>query len=154
MVISHDLPDAYHLAQRSMVLYAGEAMEVGDTQRVITEPAHPYSWALINAYPVMSTTKDLCPIQGRPTDPRAVPVGCPFTPRCTQAEDICASHPDLRESGQRLVACHFGGLKTLLVARGVSKPFAAESGRPRRCMTCPSSCGRARHWGWSALRQR
>ncbi|MBW3581342.1 MAG: ABC transporter ATP-binding protein, partial [Actinobacteria bacterium] len=124
VTISHDLPDATRLAERTLVLYAGEAMEVGDTAAVITEPTHPYSWALINAFPVMTTTKDLRPIRGQPPDPRAVPPGCPFHPRCTQAEDVCwQDHPDLRSSRGREVACHFGGLKTLLSARGVTKIF-------------------------------
>jgi peptide/nickel transport system ATP-binding protein len=124
VVISHDLPDATRLARRTMVLYAGEAMEVGDTDRVIATPAHPYSWALVNAYPVMTTTKDLRPIRGAPPDPRAVPPGCPFNPRCTQVEDICREeHPGLLASRERLVTCHFGGLKTLLAAEGLHKAF-------------------------------
>lgn len=124
VVVSHDLPDVTRLAQRTMVLYAGEAMETGATRQVIAEPAHPYSWALVNAYPVMTTTKDLRPIRGRPPDPRSVPPGCPFNPRCTQAEDVCRDeHADLRPSRGRQVACHFGGLKTLLRARGVAKSF-------------------------------
>jgi peptide/nickel transport system ATP-binding protein len=124
VVISHDLPDATRLAMRTMVLYAGEAMEVGDTERVISTPAHPYSWALVNAYPVITTTKDLRPIRGMPTDPRAVPSGCPFHPRCTQVEDICReTHPGLVPSRERLVTCHFGGLKTLLSATGVGKTY-------------------------------
>ncbi|MBW3547405.1 MAG: ABC transporter ATP-binding protein [Actinobacteria bacterium] len=124
VTISHDLPDATRLAERTLVLYAGEAMEVGDTAAVITEPAHPYSWALINAYPVMTTTKDLRPIRGQPPDPRSVPPGCPFHPRCTQAEEVCwQDHPDLRVSRGREVACHFGGLKMLLSARDVTKTF-------------------------------
>jgi len=128
IVISHDLSDVSELADRSMVLYAGEAMEIGSTRRVIEQPAHPYSWALLNAYPVMSTTKDLRPIRGRPPDPRAVPPGCPYHTRCTQAESVCwEEHPDLRESEDRWVACHFGGLKTLLSAVDVSKTY--RSGR-------------------------
>ena len=123
LVISHDLPDAARLASRTMVLYAGEAMEAGPTSMVITEPAHPYSWALLNAYPVMSTTKDLRPIRGRPPDPRAVPPGCPYHPRCTQAEAICVERPPLMLSRQRHVLCHFGGLKTLLEADEVTKTF-------------------------------
>lgn len=124
IVVSHDLPDATRLAQRTMVLYAGEAMEVGTTDRVIDTPAHPYSWALINTFPVMSTTKDLRPIRGHGPDPRAVPAGCPFHPRCTQAEAQCwEEHADLRESRGRQVACHFGGLKTLLSAGDVHKTF-------------------------------
>ncbi len=124
VVISHDLPDAARLASRSMVLYAGEAMETGATSRVVSEAAHPYSWALVNAYPVMTTTRDLRPIRGRPPDPRAVPSGCPYHPRCTQAEPVCwEEHPALRSSRGRLVACHFGGLKLLLAAEAVTKTY-------------------------------
>ena len=123
IVISHDLPDAASMAQRTIVLYAGEVMEDGATAKVIAEPAHPYSWALINAYPVMTTTKDLRPIRGRPPDPRAVPPGCPFNPRCTQVEEVCTTRPPLALSRDRLVLCHFGGLKTLLAAHDVTKSF-------------------------------
>jgi len=45
VVISHDLPDASHLASRTMVLYAGQAIELGSSPRVRGTPAHPYSWA-------------------------------------------------------------------------------------------------------------
>ncbi len=129
VVISHDLPDATRLARRTMVLYAGEAMESGATTKVLAEPAHPYSWALIGAYPVMSTTKDLRPIRGRSPDPRAVPPGCPYNTRCTQAEDVCVeARPELAPSRDRLVLCHFGGLKTLLTATGVSKSFGRGQG--------------------------
>ena len=128
VVISHDLPDATQLAATTMVLYAGEAMEVGPTSEVVSDPAHPYTWALLNAYPVMTTTKDLRPIRGRPPDPRSVPPGCPFNPRCTQVEAVCwEQHPGLLASRGRLVACHFGGLKTLLSATDVDKSF--RSGR-------------------------
>lgn len=124
VVISHDLPDVVRLAARTMVLYAGEAVEAGTTRAVVGRPSHPYTWALVNAYPVMTTTKDLRPIRGRPPDPRAIPSGCPFRPRCSQAEDLCASHhPDLRSSGDRDVACHFGGLKVLLEAERLCKTF-------------------------------
>jgi peptide/nickel transport system ATP-binding protein len=129
VVISHDLPDAASMASRTIVLYAGEVMEDGATVRVISEPAHPYTWALVNAYPVMTTTKDLRPIRGRPPDPRAVPPGCPFNPRCTQAETVCTEvHPELVLSRDRLVLCHFGGLKTLLSAEEVSKTFGRGRG--------------------------
>ncbi|MDQ4132587.1 MAG: ABC transporter ATP-binding protein [Actinomycetota bacterium] len=123
IVISHTLPDAANLAGRTLVLYAGEAMERGPTRNVVLDPAHPYTWALVNVYPVMSTTKDLRPIRGRPPDPRAVPPGCPFNPRCTQAEEICLTRPPMVTAGERDVLCHFGGLRTLLSARDVSKSF-------------------------------
>lgn len=132
VVISHDLPDAAAMAARTLVLYAGEVMEEGATAAVVTRPAHPYSWALINTYPVMTTTKDLRPIRGRPPDPRAVPPGCPYHPRCTQAEPVCSEQrPALVPSRERNVFCHFGGLKTLLSARDVSKTFGRGAGAVR-----------------------
>jgi len=124
IVISHDIPEAAQLAQRSMVLYAGETMEEGPTSRVVGDPAHPYSFALIGAYPVMSTTKDLRPLRGRSPDPRAVPPGCPFNPRCPQAEEVCRERrPPFESSRGRIVLCHFGGLKTLLHVEDVGKTF-------------------------------
>ena len=126
VVVSHDLPDAVRLGSRTMVLYAGEAMEEGPSTIVVGEPAHPYSWALVNAYPVMTTSKDLRPIRGRPPDPRHVPSGCAFHPRCTQVEAVCVEQrPPLVASGDRRVACHFGGLKTLLEVADVRKTFSA-----------------------------
>jgi len=130
VVISHNLPDVARLAERCLVLYAGETMESGRADQVIADASHPYTWALVNAYPVMTTTKDLRPIRGTPPDPRAVPPGCPFNPRCTQVEDICSDqHPDLAPSRGRLVACHFGGLKTLLQATEIHKTYRSR-GQP------------------------
>ncbi|MDP8937661.1 MAG: ABC transporter ATP-binding protein [Actinomycetota bacterium] len=124
VVLSHDLSLATTLAARAIVLYAGEAIEDGSTARVMHDPTHPYTWSLLHAYPVMSTTKDLRPIRGLSPDPRDIPPGCPYHPRCTQAEEVCSqSRPPLEPSRGRLVACHFGGLKTLLSAAGVHKTF-------------------------------
>ena len=122
IVISHDLPDASRLARRTMVLYGGQVMETGPTRLVLDEPAHPYTNGLVGAYPVMTTTKDLRPIRGQPPDARAMPVGCPFANRCTQVADHCHQvDPPLAPSRGRLVACHFGGLKTLLSAVDIHK---------------------------------
>ncbi|MDQ6803912.1 MAG: ABC transporter ATP-binding protein [Actinomycetota bacterium] len=129
IVISHDLPAAAMCAERIIVLYAGEAMEAGASRTVIDQPAHPYTWALVGAYPVMGTTKDLHPIRGRSADPRSVPDGCPFHPRCTQAEAVCATeHPALQSSRGRLVACLFGGVKEALRAEGLCKAYRSETG--------------------------
>jgi peptide/nickel transport system ATP-binding protein len=124
LVISHDLQDAARLGRRTIVLYAGRAVESGAPAQVLDEPAHPYTWSLVNTYPLLSSTKDLRPIRGQAPDPRDVPSGCAYRPRCTQAEDVCAElEPPLASSGGRLVACHFGGLKTLLEATGLTKSY-------------------------------
>lgn len=130
LIISHDLPGAAQLAERTMVLYGGKIVEAGGTPMIVGDPAHPYTWGLVSAYPVMSTTKDLRPIRGTPPDPRTLAPGCPFFERCTQAVDRCFDEmPPLEASRGRLVACHFGGLKTLLSAQGIAKGFGRGAGR-------------------------
>jgi peptide/nickel transport system ATP-binding protein len=128
VVISHDLPAAIALARRTVVLYAGQAMEAGASEAVIDDPAHPYTWALVRAYPMMNTTKDLHPIRGSSPGSRNVPGGCPFHPRCTQAGDVCVERrPGLEESRGRRVACHFGGVLELLTASGLSLSYGSGS---------------------------
>ena len=146
IVVSHDLPAAAQLAERCLVLYAGEVIEDGATADVVGRPAHPYTAGLVSAYPVMSTTKDLRAIRGTPPDPRDPPAGCAFWPRCTQAEDVCrAEHPLLQPSRGRLVACHFGGLRRLLSAVDLQKSFGRRAhrvqalGRACRWTSCTAS---------------
>lgn len=132
VAVCHNLDDARRLTARTLVLYAGQAMELGPTESVVGNPRHPYSWALANAQPVMATTKDLRPIRGRPPDPRATPAGCPFHPRCTQAQDVCTRvRPGLEGTNGRLVACHRGGLLTLLEARDLRKSYGSGSSTVR-----------------------
>jgi peptide/nickel transport system ATP-binding protein len=129
LVVTHELAQAARLADRVMVLYAGAVAEEGAPAQVLGAPAHPYTWALANASPDLSSTKDLRPIRGLGPDPRAMPSGCAFHPRCTQAEDRCTTvQPSLAASRGRLVACHLGGLKTLLEGVGLIKTY----GRHRR----------------------
>lgn len=130
LVISHDLSLATQIAASAVVLYAGEVVEAGPSRDLIERPEHPYAWALVHAHPTMRTTKDLRPIRGRSPDPRAVPPGCAYHPRCTQAEEICSrEHPALASSARHLVRCHFGGLKVLLSASDLRKEFGG--GRKR-----------------------
>ncbi len=126
VAVAHNVAEASRLGARTLVLYGGQTMETGVSSSVLKEPAHPYSWALVNAQPRMSTTKDLRPIRGHAPDPRVVPPGCPFHPRCTQAEAVCAAErPALVVTEDRSVACHFGGLKILLHASGLRKRFGS-----------------------------
>jgi peptide/nickel transport system ATP-binding protein len=131
IVITHTLSDLPGLADRTMVLYAGRAVELADTRELLSRPRHPYSWGLVNAYPTMGRAKDLWGIRGEPPDPMDAPVGCAFAPRCTQTADRCLSSvPELELHDGRLVSCHLGGLQTLLEVRGLSKQFADQRGQP------------------------
>ncbi len=121
LVVTHDLDTASRLADRLAVLYGGKIMELGPTREVLLNPRHPYTRALIRSYPNMTTVKDLQGIKGRMTRPVS---GCPFHPRCTQPIDICKTRRvDLVASRGREIACHRGGIITLLATRNLSKTF-------------------------------
>lgn len=132
LVITHDLGVASRLGGRAALLYAGAIVEQGPTADVLGDSTHPYTAALVGAYPTLSTTRDLRPVRGTPPDPRALPAGCAFRPRCAQAEQVCATPvPLLPLSTDRAVACHLGGRRTLLEVAGVS----AVHGRGRAART-------------------
>ncbi|HEY90516.1 MAG TPA: ABC transporter ATP-binding protein [Dehalococcoidia bacterium] len=123
LVVTHDLDTVSKLADRLAVLYGGKIIEVGPTQDILTHPRHPYTRALIRAYPNMTTVKDLQGIKGRMTRPVS---GCSFHPRCTQAIDICSREtPELLPSYGRNIACHRGGIITLLSTRNLTKSFGS-----------------------------
>ena len=126
ILISHDLAAAAQVAERVAVLYAGKLVEVGAAREVLEQPRHPYTWGLLNAYPNMTTARDLRGIRGHSPDPTDPPLGCRFHPRCTQAVALCRQiEPPLVEVEGRLIACHLGGLQTLLQARGLRKAFSS-----------------------------
>ncbi len=121
LVITHDLDTASRLSEKLAVLYGGRIVEIGLTQDILYHPRHPYTRALIRAYPNMTTVKDLQGIKGRMTRPVS---GCPFHPRCTQAIEKCSQEiPLLTQSQGRWVACHRGGIVTLLSVVNLAKSF-------------------------------
>lgn len=118
LVITHDLDTASRLSKNIAVLYGGRIIETGSTVDVLSNPRHPYTRALIRAYPNMTTVKNLQGIKGRMNRPFS---GCPFHPRCTQAVERCAGEiPELSDHHGRMVACHRGGIVTLLSVAGLS----------------------------------
>lgn len=90
LLITHDIALVSQYADRILVLYAGEVCENGPTDRVISEPAHPYTKALLESVPRVEVRTDrLRAIPGELPDPRAIAVGCPFAARCPHVMNIC-----------------------------------------------------------------
>jgi peptide/nickel transport system ATP-binding protein len=88
--ITHDLPLVAGLADRLAVLYAFEFAEVGPTKEVLSDPAHPYTRALLNAVPNLDTSLDeMATIEGSSPDPVRTPSGCSYGPRCPLADEQC-----------------------------------------------------------------
>jgi oligopeptide/dipeptide ABC transporter ATP-binding protein len=89
--ITHDLGVLAQIADRVLVMYAGRIVETASTVDLFESPQHPYTAALLASIPP-ATGIDRGPlpqIGGTPPELAALPAGCPFQPRCPQAEDRC-----------------------------------------------------------------
>ena len=90
--ITHDLSTLANICRRIAVMYAGRIVEEGPNDRVFADAAHPYTRALAAAFPVIGDARfrmNPSGLPGDPPDPRHVPSGCPFHPRCPDAIDVC-----------------------------------------------------------------
>src|SRR4029079_19301306 len=92
ILIKHDLSTLANICRRIAVMYAGRSVEEGPNDRVFADAAHPYTRALAAPFPVIADPASrMSPsgLPGDPPDPRHVPSGCPFHPRCSVALDVC-----------------------------------------------------------------
>lgn len=112
--ISHDLNVVRFISDRVMVMYLGQAVEIGSVDRLYRAPRHPYTRALLSAMPSMNPQRRTveAPLAGDPPNPINPPSGCRFRTRCKFAEAVCAAVEPAplaaRDAGdpEWLVACH------------------------------------------------
>ena len=130
VLISHDLSFVSSLASRMIVLYAGRVVECGPTRDIINTPRHPYTRGLVHSTPDIFIYKDLWGIPGEPPSENRY-VGCPFQRRCIQTIPICSTTPpDLVPcGGGREIACHRGGIASLLRADSLRYRYRLPDGR-------------------------
>ncbi|HWX49575.1 MAG TPA: dipeptide/oligopeptide/nickel ABC transporter permease/ATP-binding protein [Roseomonas sp.] len=89
--ITHSLGVVAEIAQRVVVMYAGQVVEQGSVAEVFREPLHPYTRALLAAVPEGDTQPSGIP--GVVPPPHAFPEGCRFAPRCPHAIAACSAAP-------------------------------------------------------------
>lgn len=110
LYITHDVALARHMCDRVAIMYLGKIMEMGATERIVYEPLHPYTQALIAAVPVPDPTskRTRLPVKGEIPSPVNLPPGCRFHTRCPIADENCRQkEPKFAEVGkQHFVACH------------------------------------------------
>jgi peptide/nickel transport system ATP-binding protein len=98
VVITHNLGIVSRYADRVLVMYGGRVQECGDTAAVLGQPRHLYPAGLLSSVPSLegALNRRLAAIDGTPPNPRLLPPGCPFAPRCHQAQRACQEEPRLQ----------------------------------------------------------
>jgi oligopeptide/dipeptide ABC transporter ATP-binding protein len=107
--ITHDVSLAPHVADRALVLYAGQPVEIAMARELLDRPLHPYTQALLASAPRLGTGRGrLAETAGSvPSAAERLP-GCRFAPRCHYVADACRREaPRLVEVVPgHLVSCH------------------------------------------------
>jgi len=106
--ITHDLAVVAELADRVAVMYAGRVVEIGPVDAVLDEPRHPYTLGLLNSSAAMVEPGErLNQIDGVAPRIDTRPSGCPFRPRCSRVQPVCAvQDPAPTDEGESSVRCH------------------------------------------------
>jgi oligopeptide/dipeptide ABC transporter ATP-binding protein len=105
--ISHDMAVIAEVCDVVGVMYAGKLVEFGPTAEVYGRPIHPYTRALMSAFPSVRGEKhDLATLPGEPPDLLDPPGGCSFHPRCEYATDECrTTAPPAVRRGDHWAVC-------------------------------------------------
>jgi peptide/nickel transport system ATP-binding protein len=109
IVISHDLHMIGQVCDQVGVMYAGKIVEYGSRADVLERPRHPYTRALLGAYPsVVGPLDAIRPLMGDPPSLGRMPSGCRFHPRCVSATELCGrTTPAPRGQTAHWDLCHY-----------------------------------------------
>ncbi|MCL2053112.1 MAG: dipeptide ABC transporter ATP-binding protein [Oscillospiraceae bacterium] len=112
LFIAHDLAIVRYISSQVGVMYLGKIVEMGDSDTLFSNPAHPYTLALFSAAPEPSLDADKekrMILEGDVPSPMNPPSGCYFRTRCPRVKPECAeSAPEMKEIEQgHFAACHF-----------------------------------------------
>jgi len=97
ILITHDLGVVAEMADRVVVMYAGEIVEEASVYDLFERPAHPYTIGLLGSLPkIDEQQEELQTIPGMVPNLLKMPSGCAFHPRCPYADSQCTqTKPDL-----------------------------------------------------------
>lgn len=115
LFISHNPAILQKICDRILVMYAGQIVEQGPAARLLSQPLHPYTQALLKSLPSRPSAgarKQRAYIPGSPPEMQHVIKGCAFESRCPDRMDVCTMRPpeDLKQEAARHVRCFkYGG---------------------------------------------
>ena len=90
LFITHDLGVVAEVCDDVAVMYCGRVVEKGDVNAVFAKPSHPYTQGLLGSIPRLGDAgKELKSIPGNVPNPKYMPKGCKFAPRCPYATEKC-----------------------------------------------------------------
>lgn len=91
ILVTHDIGVVAQICDRAIVMYAGQMVESGHTEKVLRQPRHPYTIGLLNSTLELDRDREkpLRSIPGLPPDLIDMPPGCLFWPRCPRQTAIC-----------------------------------------------------------------
>jgi dipeptide transport system ATP-binding protein len=109
VLITHDMAVVSEVADRVMVMYAGQSVELQSSDALFDRPKHPYTSALLKALPEESANEARLPaIPGTVRGLHDRPAGCVFEPRCAHAQPRCVeARPQLMDVGGAEVRCFY-----------------------------------------------
>ncbi|OQY31282.1 MAG: peptide ABC transporter ATP-binding protein [Spirochaetaceae bacterium 4572_59] len=110
ILITHDLGVIAEICDHIVVMYGGKILEQGTEKDIFYNPQNPYTVGLHKSVPKITELENeerLIPIEGTPPDLMNPPVGCPFSPRCPHAMEICLKEqpPSFQLSETHSSAC-------------------------------------------------
>ncbi len=110
ILITHDLGVVAGLCDRVLIMYAGRAVEMGNTTDIYSAPQHPYTAGLLRSIPTLTgdPASDLPIIPGQPPNLEQLGPGCAFAERCERRFEPCTQQaPALASVGAaHIAACH------------------------------------------------
>ncbi|GIB40334.1 peptide ABC transporter, ATP-binding protein [Vibrio cholerae] len=111
LLIGHDLTTITQWADRITVMYCGQSVESAETAKIVAEPKHPYTAALLKAMPDFSDwiphKQKLQSLPGSIPPLQHLPIGCRLGPRCPYAQRQCVEVPHSRWVKNHKFSCHF-----------------------------------------------
>jgi len=129
ILVTHDLGVVAEMADRVVVVYAGQVVEQSNVRELFEQPQHPYTAALMRSIPRIETDKNqrLQTIKGNVPNLKELPTGCRFHPRCLLATEKCRNEePPLFEAGDGRLSKCWTADPTIPVKRKIMTAFDEE----------------------------